>query len=149
MTMTPDPDDRDEEFDHPAGTYPPLLGLDGRPVEITDEKLHELIDAMRDVNPDSDHQLHNVHMETGQINDYTLVLNAMAGLGAITAPNDGVEAGEVIPVVLLGVDFICPNCEKLHRDHLAFRVVEGLPDLFDRMAIMARGVIANGYQLPT
>lgn len=115
MTNTPDPDDSI------------IRGLDGEPVEITDEKLHELIDAMNGVGDEPP--------GLDELDDFFTVARMWWTLGELLIGD------EHLPALILNIDYRCGDgCEVIHNQTLAIRIVPAVITMLASMCVKAREV---------
>lgn len=105
-----------------------LLGMDGKPVELTEEGVRKLM-ADIDALPPKE----NLPNQT-----YSMVMGMMFEVGGITGAD--AETGEEVqaPAIVLDVVYMCGSCDDTHRDLFVIPMLPEVATLFDQMAAATR-----------
>lgn len=124
MSTTPDPDDRHDSQHE-------IRGLDGEPLEITDEKLHELIDAMNEATASLEFES-GMAPEEIDTEDFVVAKTIMGGPGLLES-----AGGTQKKCIIINVDFFCHHCEEQHDMSIAIPNEDSVAGFFRDMAKLA------------
>lgn len=105
-----------------------LLGMDGKPVELTEEGVRKLMADIDALPPEE-----NLPDRT-----YSMVMGMMFEVGGITGAD--AETGEEVqaPAIVLDMIYMCGSCDETHNDLFVIPMLPEVATLFDQMAAATR-----------